>query len=87
MERKIIIFLVLILIGLGVSACADKSPSEEITINHEQVNTQEAEVGKEAEDPEQEPGTVRNIPGIVNALTCMFSEQCEDTKQERAQDR
>lgn len=87
MERKIIIFLALILIGLGVSACADKLPSEEITINAGKVKTQETEVVEETDQPEQQPGTVQNIPGIVDALTCMFSEQCEDTKQERAQDR
>lgn len=87
MERKIIIFLLLILIGLGVSACADKSPSEEITINADKDKTQEAGVVKETEESEQQPSTVQNIPTIVDALTCMFSEQCEDTKQERAQDR
>ena len=87
MERKIIIFLLLILIGLGVSACADKLPSDEIATNPGKDKTQEVEVVKDTEEPEQQPGTVQNIPGIVDALTCMFSEQCEDTKQERAQDR
>ena len=85
MERKIIIFLALILIGLGVSACADKSPSDEIIIDTKK--TQELEVIKETDEPEQQPGTVQNIPNIVDALTCMFSTQCEDTKQERQQDR
>ena len=86
-ERKIIIFLLLILIGLGVSACADKLPSEEITTNPPKAETQEVEVIKETDEPEQQPGTVQNIPNIVDALTCMFSTQCEDTKQERQQDR
>ena len=87
MERKIIIFLALILVGLGVFACADNSTSGEIKINTNETQTQESEVVEETDNPEQQPSTVQNIPRIVEALTCMFSEQCEETKQEQEQDR
>tara|TARA_B110000483_G_C17994834_1_gene464975 strand:- start:153 stop:407 length:255 start_codon:yes stop_codon:yes gene_type:complete len=79
-EWYIIIFLVLILITLG--SCADK----EITTTN---NLKLPDTVSDPVDPVDKEGSgVQNIPGIVNALTCMFSpDTCESVKQEQKMDR
>ena len=77
LEWYVIIFLVLILITLG--SCAKK---EITTANNPKLpDTVSDQVDKEGNG-------VQNIPGIVNALTCMFSpDTCESVKQEQKMDR
>ena len=76
-ERYLILFLLLILITLG--GCAKK---EITTANNPKLpDTVSDQVDKEGSG-------VQNIPGIVNALTCMFSpDACESVKQEQKMDR
>ena len=80
-EWLIIISLVVILIGL--SGCKEKEVS--VTKNPKLPDT----VIPNPEDKEsKEPTTgVANIPTIVDALTCMFSDQCEKTNLERNSER
>ena len=77
LEWYVIIFLVLILISLG--GCA----KEETTIANN------PKLPDTVSEPVNEEGSgVQNIPGIVNALTCMFSpDTCESVKQEQKMDR
>ena len=76
-EWYLIIFLVLILISLG--GCADKQIT---TANNPKLPDAVSEPVKE------ESSGVQNIPGIVNALTCMFSpDTCDSVKQEQKMDR
>jgi len=77
LEWYVIIFLVLILITLG--GCANKQIT---TANNPKLPDT-------VSDPvDQESSGVQNIPGIVNALTCMFSpDTCESAKQEQKMDR
>jgi hypothetical protein len=83
-EWLIIIFLVVILVGL--SGCTEKEVS--VTKNPKLPDTVVSNSeDKQSDEPVQEPNTVQNIPGIVKALTCMFSDQCERTKQERNSER
>jgi PBP1b-binding outer membrane lipoprotein LpoB len=77
LERYLIIFLLLMLIGL--SGCMKKIIS---TSNNVKLPDTVSEPLNE------ESSSVQNIPGIVNALTCMFSpDTCESVKQEQKMDR
>ncbi len=76
-ERYLILFLLLMLIGL--SGCTEK---EMTPTNNPKLP--DAVSDKESSAVIKEGNSVQNIPGIVNALTCMFApDTCEATKQER----
>lgn len=91
LEWYIIIFLVVILVSL--SSCsprkifADKQSPHQTSEEYQQENTKDWE--QVDEESAKKPTTgVRNIPGIVDALTCMFlPDTCEARKQEREMDR
>jgi len=83
-EWYIIIFLVLILITLG--GCTEKEMTT--TSNPELPDAVSDPVDKEGSAVIKDSSSVQNIPGIVNALTCMFSpDTCESVKQEQKMDR
>ena len=70
LERYLIIFLLLVLIGMP--SCADK------TVEHDAVVNPEPET---VEVTVESHSTVQNIPNIVQALTCMFApDTCEAKK-------
>ena len=76
-ERYLILFLLLMLIGL--SGCTEKAMT---TPNNPKLP--DAVSDKESSAVIKDSSSVQNIPGIVNALTCMFApDTCEATKQER----
>ena len=80
-ERYLILFLLLMLIGL--SGCTEK---EMTATNNPKLP--DAVSDKESSAVIKDSSSVQNIPGIVNALTCMFApDTCEATKQERKMDR
>ena len=80
-ERYLILFLLLMLIGL--SGCTEK---EMTPTNNPKLP--DAVSNKESSAVIKEGNSVQNIPGIVNALTCMFSpDTCESVKQEQKMDR
>jgi PBP1b-binding outer membrane lipoprotein LpoB len=83
MEKKIIIVLTLILIGIGLSSCVSEQPTQADSVQQEKSK----QVVNDKTDS-SEPTGVQNVPNIVNALTCMFSpDTCEATKQEQKMDR
>jgi|TARA_R110000796_G_scaffold211793_1_gene327956 hypothetical protein len=85
LERYLILFLLLMLIGL--SGCAKK---QIINSNPVLPDTVTDTVGNPIPDEDKKPdaGGVARMEGIANALVCMFSpDTCETTKQERKMDR
>ena len=91
LEWYLIILLVVILVSL--SSCSlketfvDKQSPHQTGEEYQEKNTKEWEQ-TDSESVEEPTTGVRNIPGIVSALTCMFSpDTCEATKQEHEMDR
>jgi hypothetical protein len=81
LERYLIIFLLLLLIGL--SGCGKK---ELITAGNPKLP--DAVSNPANEEVRQEQSGIQNIPNIVEALTCMFSpDTCEKRKEEREMER
>ena len=90
LELYLIIFLLLVLVSL--SSCSlkktfvDKQHPHQ-TGEYQTENTKEWEA-TDAESAKEPITGVSNVPGIVSALTCMFSpDTCEATKQEHEMDR
>jgi len=91
LEWYLIILLVVLLVSL--SSCsprkiyADKQSQHQTSKEYQEENTKDWE--QTDADSVEEPITgVKNIPNIVNALTCMFSpDTCEAREQEKKMDR
>jgi len=91
LEFYLIIFLLLVLVSL--SSCSlkktfvDKQHPHQTEEEYQTENTKEGEA-TDAESAKEPITGVSNVPGIVSALTCMFSpDTCEATKQEHEMDR
>ncbi len=91
LEWYLIIFLVVLLVIL--SSCSPRKMFADKQSPHQTSKEYQAENTKDWEqtdaDSVKEPITgVKNIPNIVEALTCMFSpDTCEAREQEKKMDR
>ena len=75
MEKKIIILLTLILIGIGVSGCVSPTGNTPGAMDNTRGTPKEKPVADTVAEENSEQNItsgVQNIPNIVEALSCMF---------------
>ena len=78
MEKKIIILLTLILIGIGVSGCVSPTGNTPGVMDETRATPREKPIATEEDAPVP---TVSNMTGIAHALGCMFApDTCQTRK-------
>jgi len=82
-ERWLIVVLVLILIGIGLSNCAKKEIS-----TSSNTKLPDTVIEPTEEKPHTITDSIGKMQGVANALVCVFSpDTCDTVKQEREMDR
>jgi len=79
MEKKIIILLTLILIGIGVSGCVSPTGNTPGVMDETRATPREKPIATEEDAPVP---TVSNMTGIAHALGCMFAPDTCQTKKD-----
>ena len=79
MERKIIILLTLILIGIGVTGCVSPTGNTQGAMDETRETPKEKPIATEEDAPVP---TVSNMTGIAHALGCIFAPDTCQTKKD-----
>jgi hypothetical protein len=79
MEKKIIIFLTLVLIAVGVTGCVSPTGNTPGAMDETRATPREKPIATEEDAPVP---TVSNMTGIAHALGCMFAPDTCQTKKD-----